>query len=191
MKRGGGEGREKRRCTICHMPSGPLGSPKMAHAPGRGMAPFCRHRTIPGCPDAYRRCSARSNPRLMRGAPSKCTAAAARRCSSAGGVTARDASHLELACVSRGYNGAGSAYPSLSGAQVASAGRPRSCSGLECSAQAAKDLVGSYLNPFVFLPPPPFPFPILPGLRPAPAAPGFFLSLPAPPRKNRLISKGC
>ena len=77
----------------------------------------------------------------MRGAPSKCTAAAARRCSSAGGVTARDASHLELACVSRGYNGAGSAYPSLSGAQVASAGRPRSCSGLECSAQAAKDLV--------------------------------------------------
>jgi len=166
-------------------------SPQMAHAPGNVMAPFCRHRTIPGCPDAYRRCSARSNPRLMRGAPSKCTAAAARRCSSAGGVTARDASHLELACVSRGYNGAGSAYPSLSGAQVASAGRPRSCSGLECSAQAAKDLVGSYLNPSVFLPPPPFPFPILPGLRPAPAAPGFFLSLPAPPRKNRLISKGC
>ena len=45
------------------MPSGPLGSPKMAHAPGRGMAPFCRHRTIPGCPDAYRRCYARYNPR--------------------------------------------------------------------------------------------------------------------------------
>ena len=38
----------------------------MAHAPGRGMAPFCRHRTIPGCPDAYRRLSARYNPRLMR-----------------------------------------------------------------------------------------------------------------------------
>ena len=50
----------------------------MAHAPGRGMAPFCRHRTIPGCPDAYRQCSARSNPRLMRGAPSRRTAAAAR-----------------------------------------------------------------------------------------------------------------
>ena len=48
-----------------------------AHAPGRGMAAFCRHRTIPGCPDAYRRCCARSNPRLMRGAPSKRTAAAA------------------------------------------------------------------------------------------------------------------
>ena len=40
-----------------------------AHAPGRGMAPFCRHRTIPGCPDAYMRWSTRSNPRLMRGAP--------------------------------------------------------------------------------------------------------------------------
>ena len=53
-------------------------SPKMAHAPGRGMAPFCRHRTIPGCPDAYRRCSARSYPRLMRGAPSRRTEAAAR-----------------------------------------------------------------------------------------------------------------
>ena len=49
-----------------------------AHAPGRGMAPFCRHRTIPGCPDAYRRCCARSNPRLMRGAPSRRTADAAR-----------------------------------------------------------------------------------------------------------------
>ena len=78
-KRGGGEGREKRRCTICHMPSGPLGSPKMAHAPGRGMAPFCRRRTIPGCPDAYRRCCARSNPRLMRCAPPRRTAACARR----------------------------------------------------------------------------------------------------------------
>ena len=54
-------------------------SPKMAHAPGRGMAPFCRHRTIPGCPDAYRRCCARSNPRLMRCAPPRRTAACARR----------------------------------------------------------------------------------------------------------------
>ena len=43
------------------------------------MAPFCRHRTIPGCPDAYRRCCARSNPRLMRGAPPRRTAACARR----------------------------------------------------------------------------------------------------------------
>ena len=76
-RRGGG--REKRRCTICHMPSGPLGSPKMAHAPGRGMAPFCRHRTIPGCPDAYRRFSARYNPRLMRGGPPRRTEACARR----------------------------------------------------------------------------------------------------------------
>ena len=54
-------------------------SPKMAHAPGRGMAPFCSHRTIPGCTDAYRRCSARSDPRLMRGAPPRPTAACARR----------------------------------------------------------------------------------------------------------------
>ena len=38
-----------------------------AHAVGRGMAPFCRRRTIPGCPYAYRRCSARYYPRLMRG----------------------------------------------------------------------------------------------------------------------------
>ena len=51
----------------------------MAHAPGRGMAPFCRHRTIPGCPDAYRRCSARYNPRLMRGGPPRRTEACARR----------------------------------------------------------------------------------------------------------------
>ena len=51
----------------------------MAHAPGRGMAPFCRHRTIPGCPDAYRRCYARSNPRLMRCVPPRRTAACARR----------------------------------------------------------------------------------------------------------------
>ena len=50
-----------------------------AHAPGRGMAPFCRHRTVPGCPDAYRRWSTRSNPRLMRGAPPIRTAACARR----------------------------------------------------------------------------------------------------------------
>ena len=54
-------------------------SPKMAHAPGRGMAPFCRHRTIPGCPDAYRRFSARYNPRLMRGGPPRRTEACARR----------------------------------------------------------------------------------------------------------------
>ena len=50
-----------------------------AHAPGRGMAPFCRHLTIPGCPDAYRRWSTRSNPRMMRGAPPIRTAACARR----------------------------------------------------------------------------------------------------------------
>ena len=43
------------------------------------MAAFCRHRTIPGCPDAYRRCCARSNPRLMRCAPPRRTAACARR----------------------------------------------------------------------------------------------------------------
>ena len=49
-----------------------------AHAPGRGMAPFCRHRTIPGCPDAYRRFSARYNPRLMRGGPPRRTEACAR-----------------------------------------------------------------------------------------------------------------
>ena len=49
-----------------------------ACAPGRGMAPVRAHRTIPGCPDAYNRCSARNNPRLVRGAPSKRTAAAAR-----------------------------------------------------------------------------------------------------------------
>ena len=55
------------------------GSPKMAHAPGRGMALFCRHRTIPGCPDAYRRFSARYNPRLMRGGPPRRTEACARR----------------------------------------------------------------------------------------------------------------
>ena len=54
-------------------------SPKMAHAPGRGMAPFCRHRTIPGYPDAYRQCSTRSSPRLMRGAPPRRTAACTRR----------------------------------------------------------------------------------------------------------------
>ena len=50
-----------------------------ALAPGRGMAPFCRRRTIPGCPDAYRRCYARSNPRLMRCVPPRRTAACARR----------------------------------------------------------------------------------------------------------------
>ena len=68
-----------------HMPSGPLGSPKMAHAPGRGMAPFCRHRTIPGCPDAYRRFTARYNPRLMRGGPPRRTEACARRPPRTGG----------------------------------------------------------------------------------------------------------
>ena len=50
-----------------------------AHAVGRGMAPFCRRRTIPGCPDAYRRFSARYNPRLMRGGPPRRTEACARR----------------------------------------------------------------------------------------------------------------
>ena len=66
--------------VACRSPSGPEAwrCGVEAHAPGRGMAPFCRHRTIPGCPDAYRKCSARSNPRLMRGAPSRRTAAAAR-----------------------------------------------------------------------------------------------------------------
>ena len=39
----------------------------MACAPGRGMAPVRAHRTIPGRPDGYRRCSARTNPRLVRG----------------------------------------------------------------------------------------------------------------------------
>ena len=67
-------------------------SPKMAHAPGRGMAPFCRHRTIPGCPDAYRRWSTRSNPRLMRGAPPIRTAACARRPLRHGSIGARFAS---------------------------------------------------------------------------------------------------
>ena len=42
------------------------------------MAPVRRHLTSPGSPDAYKRCSARNNPRLVRGAPSKRTAAAAR-----------------------------------------------------------------------------------------------------------------
>ena len=50
-----------------------------ARARTRGMAPFCRHRTIPGCPDAYRRFSARYNPRLMRGGPPRRTEACARR----------------------------------------------------------------------------------------------------------------
>ena len=49
------------------------------NAAGRVMAPFCRHRTIPGCDDAYRQCSTRSNPRLMRGAPPRRTAACTRR----------------------------------------------------------------------------------------------------------------
>ena len=50
-----------------------------AHAPGRGMAPFCRLRTIPGCPDAYRQCYAKYSPRLMRCAPPRRTEACARR----------------------------------------------------------------------------------------------------------------
>ena len=49
------------------------------NAAGRVMAPFCRHRTIPGCYDAYRQCSTRSSPRLMRGAPPRRTAACTRR----------------------------------------------------------------------------------------------------------------
>ena len=44
----------------------------------RGMAPVRPRRTSPGSPDAYRRCSARPYPRLVRGVPSKRTAAAAR-----------------------------------------------------------------------------------------------------------------
>ena len=50
-----------------------------AHAVGRGMAPFCRRRTIPGCPDAYRQCYAKYSPRLMRCAPPRRTEACARR----------------------------------------------------------------------------------------------------------------
>ena len=70
--------------VACSSPSGPEAWRRQArcgsaHAPGRGMAPFCRHRTIPGCYDAYRQCSTRSNPRLMRGAPPRRTAACARR----------------------------------------------------------------------------------------------------------------
>ena len=42
-------------------------SPKMAWAAGRGMAPVRAHRTIPGCPDAYKRCSARPYPHPVRG----------------------------------------------------------------------------------------------------------------------------
>ena len=49
-----------------------------ACAPGRGMAPVRAHRTIPGCPDAYRRCSARPYPHPVRGVPKKRTAAVAR-----------------------------------------------------------------------------------------------------------------
>ena len=77
--------------VACRSPSGPEAwrCGVEAHAPGRGMAPFCRHRTIPGCPDAYRRCCARSNPRLMRGAPSKRTAAAARPRPCEGSIGAR------------------------------------------------------------------------------------------------------
>ena len=77
--------------VACRSPSGPEAwrCGVEAHAPGRGMAPFCRHRTIPGCPDAYRRCYARSNPRLMRGAPSKRTAAAARPRPCEGSIGAR------------------------------------------------------------------------------------------------------
>ena len=65
--------------VACSSPSGPEAWRRgvEAHAPGRGMAPFCRHRTIPGCPHAYRRPFARSTPRMMRGAPSRRTVAAA------------------------------------------------------------------------------------------------------------------
>jgi len=49
-----------------------------ACAPGRVMAPIRAHRTIPGCPDAYKRCSARTYPHPVRGAPKKRTAAVAR-----------------------------------------------------------------------------------------------------------------
>ena len=37
-----------------------------ACAPGRVMAPIRAHRTIPGCPDAYKRCSARPYPHPAR-----------------------------------------------------------------------------------------------------------------------------
>ena len=43
------------------------------------MAPVRAHRTIPGCPDAYKRCSARNNPRLVRAVPHRRTAACAQR----------------------------------------------------------------------------------------------------------------
>ena len=80
--------------VACRSPSGPEAwrCGVEAHAPGRGMAPFCRHRTIPGCPDAYRRCCARSNPRLMRCAPPRRTAACARRPLRHGSIGARFAS---------------------------------------------------------------------------------------------------
>ena len=53
-------------------------SPKMASAAGRRAVRVRPLRTIPGCPDAYKRCSARPYPHPVRGAPSKRTAAAAR-----------------------------------------------------------------------------------------------------------------
>ena len=73
--------------VACSSPSGPEAWRRgvEAHAPGRGMAPFCRLRTIPGCPDAYRRFSARYNPRLMRGGPPRRTEACARRPPRTGG----------------------------------------------------------------------------------------------------------
>ena len=56
----------------------------------RGMAPVRPRRTSPGSPDAYRRCSARHYPHLVRGAPSKRTAAAARPRPCEGSIGRRD-----------------------------------------------------------------------------------------------------
>ena len=56
----------------------------------RGMAPVRPRRTSPGSPDAYRRCSARPYPRLVRGVPSKRTAAAARPRPCEGSIGRRD-----------------------------------------------------------------------------------------------------
>ena len=54
-------------------------SPKMASAAGRRAVRIRPLRTIPGCPDAYRRYSSRPYPLLTRGAPLRPTAAAAHR----------------------------------------------------------------------------------------------------------------
>ena len=61
-----------------HTPPDPRSEPEGGTTRLDSMAPVRRHLTSPGSPDAYKRCSARNNPRLVRGAPSKRTAAAAR-----------------------------------------------------------------------------------------------------------------